>query len=362
MRFGRQVATAALGAALVFGGVAAGVASLAPSVAAQEVTDEEVMAGDAATVDVDFLNVRQTPSLSGAIVKTLAFGTQVNVVTGPVIADGYNWYRLQQNGAFIGWSVAGFLVGTGTDPGTDPGTPSGQFSFDQTVRVDTDLLNVRSAPSLSASVITVYAFDRGAIISGGPTTADGLTWYAVDNVGWVAGQYLVAVSQGDPSGNPGTPTGEFKAGDVVFVDTDLVNVRSGAGTSFSVADTAAYGETFTVQAGPTVANGYEWYRVSTSSWIAGDFLSLQSGSGTPGTPGTPSTPGGPTGDFSYGETVTVSTDLLNVRSLPTTSASVLTVYASGRTATITGGPTTADGITWYAVDNYGWVAGQYLVG
>ena len=357
MRFGRQVVAAALGASLVFGGVAAGVASLAPSAAAQEVTADEVMAGDAATVDVDFLNVRQTPSLSGAIVKTLAFGTPVSVVTGPVIADGYNWYRLQQNGAFIGWSVAGFLIGTGTNPGTPgtPGTPSGQFAFDQTVRVSTDLLNVRSAPSLSASVITVYAFDRGAVISGGPTTADGITWYAVDNLGWVAGQYLVAVSQGDPGGTPGTPTGDFKAGDVVSVNANLVNVRSGAGTTFSVVDTAAFGETFTIQAGPTVANGYEWYRVSASSWIAGDFLSLSTGT-------TPGTPGGSTGSFSYGETVSVNTDLLNVRSAPSLSASVLIVYTYNRNATITGGPTTADGITWYAVDNYGWVAGQYLAG
>ncbi len=350
MRFGRQVATAALGASLVFGGVAAGVASLAPSAAAQDVTAEEVMAGDAATVDVDFLNVRQTPSLMGTIVKTLAFGTPVSVVTGPVIADGYNWYRLQQNGAFIGWSVAGFLVGT--DPGTDPGTPTGQFALGSTVTVDTDLLNVRSAPSTDASVLTTYAFGRTAKITGGPTTANGFTWYAVDNYGWVAGQYLIAGGGTPaPGPGPGTPTGDFKAGDSVFVNAALVNIRSGAGTSFGIAYTAAYGETFAIQEGPVVANGYEWYRVSNlvSAWIAGDFLSLQSG-----------TPGGSAGDFAYGEAVTVSTDLLNVRSAPTTSASVLAVYASGRTATITGGPTTANGITWYAVDNYGWVAGQYL--
>ena len=112
----------------------------------------------------------------------------------------------------------------------------------------------------------------------------------------------------------------------------------------------SYGETFTVQSGPTAANGYEWYSVSglVGAYIAGDFLSLQSGG----------TPGG--GSFTYGQSVVVNTDLLNVRSLPSLSGSVLTVYAAGRTAKITGGPTTADGITWYAVDNTGWVAGQYL--
>ncbi len=354
MRFGRQVVAAALGASLVFGGVAAGVASLAPSAAAQEVTADEVMAGDAATVDVDFLNVRQTPSLSGAIVKTLAFGTPVSVVTGPVIADGYNWYRLQQNGAFIGWSVAGFLIGTGT-PGT-PGTPSGQFAFGSVVTINTDLLNVRSAPTTSASVLTTYAFGQSAVISGGPTTADGFTWYAVDDYGWVAGQYLIAFqSAPGPNPGPGTPTGDFAAGDSVFVNAALVNVRSGAGTSFGVAYTAAYGETFTIQEGPVVANGYEWYRISNlvSAWIAGDFLSLQSGS-------TPGNPGAPSDQFSFGQRVHVTTDLLNVRSAPSTSASILTVFAAGRQATISGGPTTADGIIWYAVDNLGWVASQYL--
>lgn len=354
MRFGRHVATAVLGASLVFGGVAAGVASLAPTASAQEVGAAAIGAGDTATVNANLLNVRQTPSLSGTILTTLGFGAQVSVVTGPVLSDGYTWFRLQQNGAFIGWAATAFLTETSGAPA--PGTPAGQFAYGTTVRVNTDALNVRSLPAITASVLTVYPSGRTATITGGPTVADGITWYAVDNTGWVAGQFLAAGS--GPAPGPGTPAGKFTVGNTVFVNAATVNIRSGAGLSFPANYTAAYGETFTIRQGPVVANGYEWYSVSglVSAWIAGDFLSL-SGPGTPG-----GTPDGPTGGFAFGQTVTVTSGPLNVRSLPTTSASILTVYNTGRTATITSDPRVADGITWYAVDNYGWVAAQFLRG
>ena len=342
---------ALLGASLVFGGVAAGVVSIAPSAVAQDVTTLDVGSGDTATVNANALNVRQTPSLSGTILTTLSFGTQVSVVTGPVVADGYTWYRLQQNGTFIGWAVTNFLTETTDGGDSDSGNTSGEFAVGDSVTVNTDLLNVRSAPSISASVLATYAFGRTAAITGGPTNADGYAWYAVDNYGWVAGQFLTAGGS-TPAPGPGTPTGDFAVGDDVFVDADVVNVRSGPGLGNAATYTATYGDTFTILEGPVVADGYEWYRVSNlvSAWIAGDFLSSGSGSN-------PSTPGDGSGSFVYGQTVSVNTDLLNVRSAPTTSASVLSVYGYGRSATITGGPTSADGYTWYAVDNYGWVAG-----
>lgn len=357
MRFGRQVATAVLGTSLVFGGVATGVASLAPAASAQEVGTAAIGAGDTATVNANLLNIRQTPSLSGNILTTLGFGAQVSVVTGPVLSDGFTWFRVQQGGVFIGWAATAFLTETTSTPAPNPGTPGGQFAYGTTVTVSTDALNVRSLPAITASVLTVYTSGRTATITGGPTVAGGITWYAVDNTGWVAGQFLTAGS--GPAPNPGTPTGKFTTGNTVVVNAATVNVRSGAGLNFATIDTAAFGERFTITQGPVVANGYEWYSVSglVGAWIAGDFLSISSGSGTPG-----GTPGGSTGGFAFGQTVTVASGPLNVRALPTTSASILAVYNSGRTATITSDPRVADGITWYAVDNYGWVAGQYLRG
>ena len=270
MRYGRHLLAATVGASLAFSGVAMGVASIAPVAHAQEVG-----AGTMAVVDVDFLNVRQTPSLSGAVVTTLAFGDEVDVVTGPVAADGYDWYRLQQDGAFIGWSVAGFLqVGEGevSDPVVD-------WMYGDTVTIDTDFLNVRATPSTSGDVLEVYEFGFEAVITGDATSADGVVWYPIDNLGWVAGQYL---SAGDGSGagdDSGTPAGDWVYGDLVIVNTDLLNVRQSPSVTASVLDVYEFGDEAKVTGNAVSTDGITWFPVNDLGWVSGEFLA-DGGSGT----------------------------------------------------------------------------------
>ena len=350
MRYGRHLLAATVGASLMFSGVAMGVTSIAPVARAQDVG-----AGTMAMVDVDFLNVRQSPSLSGAVVTTLAFGDEVEVVTGPVAADGYDWYRLQRDGAFIGWSVAGFLrAGEG-----EVSTPVVDWMYGDTVTVDTDLLNVRATPSTSAAVLDVYEFGFEAVITGDATSADGIVWYPIDNLGWVAGQYLSSGTDGgaDGSGDGGTtPAGGWVYGDGVIVNTDLLNVRVSPSISAGVLDVYEFGTEATVTGDAVTADGIIWFPVDNLGWVAGQYLADGGGGTTdPGDGG-----GDSSGEFVYGNVVLVNTDLLNVRSLPTLSGDVLDVYPQGTEATITGDATPADGIVWYPVDNTGWVAGQYL--
>jgi uncharacterized protein YgiM (DUF1202 family) len=446
MRLGRgfahKLTAAALAAALVFGGVATtAVSSLTPRAAAQDVSAQAITTGTIAYVTAAQLNVRQTPTTSAATVTTLVYNTAIYVAIGPVTADGYSWYRIQsESGAgsadYLGWVVSAFLSPTSpAEPSATPSpsvsaTPSaapsgGGFAFGATVSVTANLLNVRSAPTTSASVVTVYPYGQRATISGGPTVANGITWYAVDNRGWVSGQYLQLAG-----GSTTPPAGQFAVGSTVRVNVATANIRAGAGLSFPANYTAAYGETFTVLEGPVVADGYNWYRVSglVGAWIAGSLLA-QGGTTTPppsttfpvgtvvtvtaatlnvrsgaglgfattstavyGTTFTiyegpvvadgiswyriasatsawvsgsylarsgGSTPAPGTG-FAFGQTVTVTAGTLNVRSLPGLSASIVAVYAYGQTARITSEARTADGITWYAVDNLGWVSAQYL--
>ncbi|HEV2528787.1 MAG TPA: SH3 domain-containing protein [Thermomicrobiales bacterium] len=420
-RFSRRTAIALLGSTVVAGSAVAGIAQRATAQTAPTFS-----AGKTAVVSAAQLNVRSTPSLSAPIVATLPLNTQVYLATGPVTADGYTWFRLQSPSAagtstFLGWAVTAFLAGVAAPPVQQ------EFAYGSTVSVTANLLNVRANPSTSAAIVATYAFGRTAKITGGPTVANGITWYAVDNVGWVAGQFLAksggttpppasggfavgtVVAVNVPSVNirsgagtsfpvnstaaqgtqltiaegpvaasgynwyrvtggatgwvagelvvqsggttPPPTSGGIAIGSTVRVTAQQVNVRSGAGTSFSVTTTASAGDTFTVYEGPVAANGYNWYRVSNlvGAWIASDFIAV-SGSTTPP----------PAGGFSYGQRVTVTAGTLNVRANPTTSAAIISTYAYGRAATITGGPTVANGITWYAVDNLGWVSGQYL--
>ena len=62
------------------------------------------------------------------------------------------------------------------------------------VRVGFTPVNVRSEPSLLASILGVHEFGHSGTIIGGPVTADGFTWwkinYDIGADGWGAGQFL----------------------------------------------------------------------------------------------------------------------------------------------------------------------------
>jgi uncharacterized protein YgiM (DUF1202 family) len=68
--------------------------------------------------------------------------------------------------------------------------------------------------------------------------------------------------------------------------------------------------------------------------------------------------------LAVGDTPVVADGPLNLRSAAGTSADVVTQLDSGATVTITAGPESADGFTWYQVDtadgDSGWVAGDFL--
>ena len=115
------------------------------------------------------------------------------------------------------------------------------------------------------------------------------------------------------------------------------------------------GTTGTVLGGPTVANGYTWWRIQTSlgtGWAAGEFLSLD-------TDPPPPAPG-----IAVGDTVVVDTDALNLRSTASTNGTIIAVMPNGTTLTVVGGPTTASGYTWWRVQNAtygpGWCVEDYL--
>jgi hypothetical protein len=71
------------------------------------------------------------------------------------------------------------------------------------------------------------------------------------------------------------------------------------------------------------------------------------------------------GALSVGSSVR-TTAALNVRQTPSTSGTLLGSQPVGSMGTITQGPTTADGYTWWFVDYTsgvdGWSAGEWLVG
>ena len=139
--------------------------------------------------------------------------------------------------------------------------------------VTADALNVRSGPSTSYSITTkLYKGDKVEILE----TSNG--WHKIKasngKIGWVSGDYI-KVSSGSTSQT------SYKA----TVTATSLNVRSGAGTSYSVITKLSKGTVVDVI--ESASNG--WKKIKTSNgtigWVSGSYLA----NGVVEQPSTPST-------------------------------------------------------------------------
>ena len=129
--------------------------------------------------------------------------------------------------------------------------------------VTADALNVRSGPSTSYGITTkLYKGDKVEILE----TSTG--WHKIKasngKIGWVSGDYI-KVSSGSTS-QPSTSTTK------ATVTATSLNVRSGAGTSYSVITKLPKGTVVDVI--ESASNG--WKKVKTSNgtigWVSGSYL------------------------------------------------------------------------------------------
>jgi uncharacterized protein YraI len=332
----RELGRLAIGAAAVIGGLAA-----APLAAAQDDVAAAglLVAGQTAVVSDGPLNLRTGAGTGYAVIEQLATGAYVEIQSGPISADGYQWNLVLVDATgSTGYVASAFLT---------PVNGIG-FSIGDTVYVNTDALNVRSGPGTGYTVIDTIVYGTNGLVVDGPVFANGYTWYELNYVGgttdgWVASDFLALASTG----------GGFAVGDIVAVDSGPLNVRSGPGTGYAVIDTLTAGNQGVVLDGPVSADGYTWYQLNYSfggyvGWVAGEYLSYAGGGG-----------------IAIGDNVTVTTNSLNVRSGPGTGYAVIDSLNSGDRGVVLDGPVDANGYTWYEI-NYsfggysGWVAGEYL--
>ena len=302
--------------------------------------------GDSVRV-TETMNFRSSPSTSASIIAQLNAGTTATVVGGPSAGNGYTWYQLKTSGGTVGWAVQDWLEKTTPTP-----PPAGKFQIGDTIRVTEDL-NFRSSPSTSGSIIALLSAGTTGTIVGGPTSANGYTWYqfktSSGTTGWGVQDWLAKTSGGD---NPPPPTNnKFQNGDTIRV-TETINFRSSPSTSGSIIAQLNPGTTGTIVGGPTSANGYVWYQFKTSGgttgWGAQDWLEKSSGGNNPPPPSN--------NRFQNGDTIRV-TETINFRSGAGTSASIIAQLSAGTTGTIVGGPTTANGYVWYQFQTSGGTTG-----
>jgi len=123
-------------------------------------------AGVELTVTTPFLNVREGPSIGNAIIGQLTCGQKV--MADAKTADG-TWHRINYNGQ-SGFVFAQFAVPGGSCQSGAPTTAPAPAGIN--VTVTSDLLNVRSGPSLNEAILGWLR--RGDVVQATARTADGL--------------------------------------------------------------------------------------------------------------------------------------------------------------------------------------------
>jgi len=255
------------------------------------------------------LNLRNAPSTTSTVIATLPTNTLVTVTGYAVAANGYIFIPVSTPYG-NGWVASDWVTPVGTATSTpvpaltrtptmtrtptvtrtpsNTATPGSGIAIGSTVRTTTGV-NMRTGPSTFYGVVTVLPVNSTGTVLAGPSSGSGYVWYRVDmpgyGTGWVASNYL-AVTGGPVATATRTATvaSGLPAGSVVQT-TDGLNMRSGPGTSAGVVRVLPSGATCTVLSGPTVANGYHWYRVDCGGYgigyVAGEYLQRVSAASLP---------------------------------------------------------------------------------
>ena len=221
------------------------------------------------TVTADALNVRSGPSTSYGITTKLYKGDKVEI-----LETSNGWYKIKASNGKIGW-VSGDYIKVSSGSTSQPSTSTTKATVTATS------LNVRSGAGTSYSVITKLS--KGTVVDVIESASNG--WKKIKTsggtTGWASGDYLTTGSVGNSSTNNSTSQTSYKA----TVNTDSLNMRKGAGTSYSVITKLSKGTVVDVL--ESASNG--WKKIKTSNgtigWVSGSYLA----NGVVEQPSTPST-------------------------------------------------------------------------
>ena len=208
------------------------------------------------TVTADALNVRSGPSTSYGITTKLYKGDKVEI-----LETSNGWHKIKASNGKIGW-VSGDYIKVSSGSTSQPSTSTTKATVTATS------LNVRSGAGTSYSVITKLS--KGTVVDVIESASNG--WKKIKTsggtTGWVSGEYLTTGSAGNSSTNNSTSQTSYKA----TVNTDSLNMRKGAGTSYSVITKLSNGTVVDVL--ESASNG--WKKIKTSNgtigWVSGSYL------------------------------------------------------------------------------------------
>jgi hypothetical protein len=151
------------------------------------------------------LNLRDNASPSGALLIQLTTNQRVTVVEGPVEAEGFTWWKVDDGAGRVGWVAQGDAETVWLTPQSGGAQVSAPVSSNpqpvnrapqvgERVLVTMPAggqLSVRTAPGIQATLVTRVNPGAQFTVLAGPQQANGFVWYQVRSddgsvEGWAA--------------------------------------------------------------------------------------------------------------------------------------------------------------------------------
>ena len=272
----------------------------------------DAYASQTGTVTASTLNIRSGAGTSYSVITKAHKGESVDILD-----TSNGWYKVKLSNGKIGWASSDYITRvSNSNSNLQNGTSISGYG-----KVTASTLNVRSGAGTNYSVVTkVYKGDKVNLLE----SSNG--WYKVKlsngKVGWASSDYITKINNSNnDSSNNNSQSGTSISG-YGKVTASTLNVRSGAGTSYSVVTKAYKGDKVELLES---SNG--WYKIKLSSgkvgWASSDYITKINNSNNDSSNNNSQSG---TSISGYGK-VTAST--LNVRSGAGTSYSVVTKAYKG---------------------------------
>lgn len=288
------------------------------------------------TINVkEWLRVRTGPGTSYAIAGYLKPKQKVEILEQTTVG-GQKWGKITE-----GWISMDYVILDTTSGGSTTVAPS-----TWTGKVIADELLIRSGPGTNHSIVSYLTYGTAVTITQRQKNGS-MEWGKIAN-GWISLTYVALNTTGDAgsTGNSGSTAAPETNANIVTGTVNVkewLRVRTGPGTTYSVAGYLKPNEKVTITARQTVG-GTVWGKIS-SGWISLDYVILdkQSSSG---------------GSASQPVTKTITADCLRVRSDAGTSNTIVGYLYYGTKVQILETKNAANGGLWGRIST-GWISMDY---
>ncbi|MBR4941129.1 MAG: SH3 domain-containing protein [Clostridia bacterium] len=274
----------------------------------------------AGTVTGSYVYIRSGPGTGYSVLGGCLKGSSV-LVTG----EENGWYKISYNG-IEGYMTASYVERSGS---AAFGTVTGS------------VVNLRKSATTSSSIV--------AMVTAGthlPILEKTEGWYKVaynEDSAYISADYFRPDSESSSDSSSSSGSSSAAVSGTGTVKYDIVNLRSGPGTTYTIVAVLVKDKTLTVTA---EVNG--WYRVDyngTEAYISKDLVDLTSGSVIS------------SGTIDISGKGTVTGAVVNIRSGPGTGYSVIGQVTAGQTYTVSGESNgwyklNFNGVTAYISANY----------